>query len=98
MVSVRVRLPTQLRLKQSCEQKKLSRPIFRHVGHWSVPASLGHSSPRHFQGAATSAVMFAIEPAEVTKKAPAVYASKAQQLSWKLKLRPEKLGGNSPIC
>jgi hypothetical protein len=24
---------TQLRLKQSCEQKKLSVPIFRQVGH-----------------------------------------------------------------
>ena len=51
-----VRQPTQLRLKQSCEQKKLSVPIFRHVGHCSVPAFLSQSTPMHFR-AATSAML-----------------------------------------
>lgn len=52
--------PTQLFLKQSCEQKKLSlRPSLRHVGHCNAPASLVHSSPMHcFAGAAAiSSVM-----------------------------------------
>lgn len=47
---------TQLRLKQSCEQKKLSVPIFRQVGHWSVPASLVQSTPIHFR-VATAAIL-----------------------------------------
>jgi hypothetical protein len=40
---------TQLFLKQSCEQKKLSlMPSFRHVGHCRLPASFSQSTPRHF--------------------------------------------------
>lgn len=39
------RKPTQLLLKQSCEQNVLSFPIFRQVGHWRVPASFLQSSP-----------------------------------------------------
>lgn len=51
-----VRKPTQLRLKQSCEQKKLSAPILRQVGHCRVPATLSQSTPIHFR-VVTSAVM-----------------------------------------
>jgi hypothetical protein len=51
-------LLTQLRLKQSCEQKKLSlRPSFRQVGHWREPASFSQSTPRHFFLAGGSEVM-----------------------------------------
>ena len=39
------RSPTQLFLKQSCPQKALSFPIFKHVGHFKSPASLGQSTP-----------------------------------------------------
>ena len=39
------RKPTQLLLKQSCEQNVLSFPSFRQVGHWRVPASLLQSAP-----------------------------------------------------
>ena len=48
--------PTQLRLKQSCEQKKLSVPIFRQVGHCRLPALFSHSTPIHFR-AATAAML-----------------------------------------
>ena len=52
------REPTQLLLKQSCEQKQLSFPIFRHVGHCKVPASFGQSTPMHrFFVDATSAIV-----------------------------------------
>lgn len=40
------RKPTQLLLKQSCEQNELSFPSFRHVGHCRAPASFGQSTPR----------------------------------------------------
>jgi hypothetical protein len=43
---------TQLLLKQSCEQKKLSVPLFRHVGHCRVPAGLEQSVPWHLRGSA----------------------------------------------
>lgn len=39
------RKPTQLLLKQSCEQNVLSFPSFRQVGHWRVPASFLQLSP-----------------------------------------------------
>lgn len=39
------RKPTQLLLKQSCEQNVLSFPSFRQVGHWRVPALLLQSAP-----------------------------------------------------
>lgn len=45
---------TQLRLKQSCEQKKLSVPIFRQVGHCRDPASLAQSTPIHFRVSAAA--------------------------------------------
>ena len=48
------RLPTQLRLKQSCEQKKLSTPFLRHIGHCSVLASFEQSSPGHLRGSAAA--------------------------------------------
>jgi hypothetical protein len=42
--------PTQFRLKQSCEQKKLSCTFaLRQVGHCSVPASFSQSAPRHMR-------------------------------------------------
>ena len=41
------RRPTQLLLKQSCEQKLLSFPILRQLGHCSEPASLEQSTPTH---------------------------------------------------
>lgn len=53
-----VRQPTQLRLKQSCEQKKLSVPIFKQVGHCKLPALFSQSTPIHFR-VATSAVILA---------------------------------------
>lgn len=41
---------TQLFLKQSCEQKKLSFvPSFKHVGHCNEPASFSHSTPIHLR-------------------------------------------------
>lgn len=43
------RISTQFFLKQSCEQKKLSLPIFWQVGHCSVLASFGQSVPMHFR-------------------------------------------------
>lgn len=39
------RKPTQLLLKQSCEQNEFSFPSFRHVGHCRAPASFGQSIP-----------------------------------------------------
>lgn len=39
------RKPTQLLLKQSCEQNVLSFPSFRQVGHCRVPTSFLQSSP-----------------------------------------------------
>lgn len=46
---------TQLFLKQSCEQKKLSLvPSFKHVGHCNEPASFSHSTPIHFLDAGSS--------------------------------------------
>lgn len=52
------RKPTQLLLKQSCEQKLLSFPSFRQVGHWRVPASLLQSSPiQRFLLASLAAMM-----------------------------------------
>lgn len=49
---------TQLFLKQSWEQKKLSlMPCLRHVGHCNVPASPLQSAPEHF--CTTSAVAMA---------------------------------------
>lgn len=51
------REPTQLILKQSWEQKKLSFPSFRHVGHCRVPASFGQSAPMHCFFAEVSAAM-----------------------------------------
>ena len=39
---------TQLFLKQSWEQKKLSLPILRQVGHCRLPASFLQSTPMHF--------------------------------------------------
>lgn len=53
------RAPTQLRLKQSCEQKKLSVPILRQVGHCKVPASLGQSTPMHFRTVLVAIVIWA---------------------------------------
>lgn len=50
------RVLTQLRLKQSCAQKKLSVPIFRQVGHCKVPALLAQSTPLHFRGATAAIV------------------------------------------
>ena len=50
LVLLRPRLPTQLRLKQSCEQKKLSTPISLHLGHCNVLASLSQFSPGHLRG------------------------------------------------
>jgi len=56
----RVLCSLQLRLKQSCEQKKLSLiPNFRHVGHCRVPASLGQSTPIHFLFAGGTTVISA---------------------------------------
>jgi len=53
---------TQLRLKQSCEQKKLSfNPSFRHVGHCRLPASFSQSTPIHFRFAGGSAVMLRVD-------------------------------------
>lgn len=41
---------TQLRLKQSCEQKKLSlMSSFRHVGHCKLPACSLQSTPMHLR-------------------------------------------------
>lgn len=40
---------TQLRLKQSCEQKKDSLPSLRQVGHWRVPAGLLQDTPMHIR-------------------------------------------------
>lgn len=55
---------TQLRLKQSCEQKKLSlRPSFRQVGHWRAPASFSQSTPRHFFFAGGSEAMMDVRRA-----------------------------------
>lgn len=49
---------TQLLLKQSWEQKKLSlTPSLRQVGHWRPPASFSQSTPRHFFFAGGSEVM-----------------------------------------
>lgn len=49
---------TQLRLKQSCEQKKLSLiSTLRHVGHCKVPASSVQSTPKHFRFAGGSEVI-----------------------------------------
>lgn len=42
------RYHTQLRLKQSWEQKELSISSFKHVGHCRDPASFGQSTPLHF--------------------------------------------------
>jgi hypothetical protein len=50
-------LLTQLLLKQSCEQKKLSLPIFRQLGHCKVPASFWQSTPMHLRFTAPSVVM-----------------------------------------
>lgn len=60
----RVNSHTQLRLKQSCEQKKLSVPAFKQVGHCKVPASLGHSTPIHLRGATAAAMTEIKELAE----------------------------------
>lgn len=52
------RKPTQLLLKQSCEQNVLSFPSFRQVGHWRVPASFLQSSPiQSFSRVAVAAMM-----------------------------------------
>jgi hypothetical protein len=53
---------TQLFLKQSCEQKKLSLPSLRQLGHCSDPASFPQSTPIHFRscGAGTSVVAIAL--------------------------------------
>ncbi len=49
---------TQLLLKQSWSQKKLSLiPSFKHVGHWRVPASFSQSTPMHFFFSGDFAVM-----------------------------------------
>jgi hypothetical protein len=50
------RTHTQLRLKQSWEQKKLSVPIFRQVGHCKLPASFSQSSPLHLRLAGAMAM------------------------------------------
>jgi hypothetical protein len=48
---------TQLFLKQSWEQKKLSlMPCLRHVGHCSVPALPLQSAPEHFSMTAADAM------------------------------------------
>lgn len=43
---------TQLRLKQSCEQKQDTMPCFRHFGHWRVLVGLLHDKPIHIRTAA----------------------------------------------
>lgn len=63
------RKPTQLLLKQSCEQNELSFPSFKHVGHCKAPASFEQSKPIHgFLEASTVAISMAgarIRQAEV---------------------------------
>lgn len=52
------RTPTQLLLKQACEQNELSFPSFKHVGHCNVPASFGQSTPiQRFFVASVVAIM-----------------------------------------
>lgn len=57
------RKPTQLLLKQSCEQNELSFPSFRHVGHCRAPASFGQSVPRQgfFAGSGVAIVFIELE-------------------------------------
>jgi hypothetical protein len=50
-------LCTQLRLKQSCEQKTLSFPIFWQVGHCSEVASFSQSLPKHLRGVVVVAMV-----------------------------------------
>ena len=76
------RLPTQLRLKQSCEQKKLSLPNLRHVGHWRVPASLGQSTPIHLRFVWPSSPMMGVTERAAAKVSWLVRAADTLPHEW----------------